>query len=168
MLKKIHIVSEAINVSFPKWKKLFRFNQVYSMIIKHQICWVFMWNVDTYRENRQIGGREKQIAMNLRRERSSISWEWKWHRLKMSDSEINTWVFLEMESVEPINCQSRFGWRRILQLIWHSSILLNNTMPCPTIKAIRLCGPEPCGTHCSTMKKNLFGLKNFCILKFSK
>ncbi len=91
-----------------------------------------MWNVDRLNllGNRQTGGREKQRAMNWRRERSSIGWEWKWRGLKMAISEINTWVFLETESIEQINCQSRFGWRRIIQLTWCSSNLSNNTMLC--------------------------------------
>jgi len=50
----------------------------------------------------------------------------------MAISEINTQVFLETESIEHTNCQSRLGWRRILRLIWRSSILSNNTMLCHT------------------------------------
>ncbi len=97
-----------------------------------------------YRGNRQIGGREQQRTTNLRIEGISIGWEWKWRRLKMAVSEINTWVFLETGSIEQIICQSRFGWRRIIQLIWCSSILSNNTMLCHTRLLSHYLNPVQC------------------------
>jgi hypothetical protein len=38
------VTSLSTIVSDPQMKHLFRFNQVYSMIIFQQIIWVFMWN----------------------------------------------------------------------------------------------------------------------------
>jgi len=72
-----------------------------------------MWNVGWLKLKHTGEEGKKEGERDGLEEREKQHW---WKRemvwVEIAISEINTWLFLETERNEQINCQSRFGWFR--------------------------------------------------------